>query len=325
MGSYNTTYDPWVSGERIIPERLNAFRRGIRNHVLTGFVVQVGSGLNLEVGEAGVNAAYINGYEVYSATALDITLDGNMIYDIYLVFTYTEDSVSGSVSTITPSLEAILTTQTPEAENYLKIAQVTTGATQITDIEPYWRAYFQLPQAMFAAERMPIYGWVIPDTNPAEIVKIASSGTRPFEFYEARFSNGASVTQLFRPWEVPFGYATTQPEGFPRLRIFWKCNSTSTSLAARMEVAMAAYTPAVDSGSYNAKGLGSWDGVAVSPLGTTARRLNYAFIEFTDVDSLVAEDMVNLGLRRDPTHSDDNLTSVDVEVVGTAIEYQIGD
>lgn len=325
MSAHNSSYRAFISGDRLIAERLNAFRKGIRNHVLTGFKPVAGGGLSLSVGSAGTNVAYINGFEVYSGSVLECSLDGDLTHDIYLVFTYTEDTVSSSYSTITPTLEALLTTQSPVNENYLKIAQVTTGATQITDVSLEWGSYFYLSPAAFGREDLYINDWVLPAANPATVAKVLSSGAIPFSFYQAQFADGADTNTMYWPYQVPWDYSSDQPDGFPRLRVHWKANSTNTALKARLEASVAAYTPAVDAGSFNVKSLSTWAGQSPSQLGTTARRLNATFVEIENLDGLAGGDTACIGFRRDPTHGDDDLAGVDVEVVNIAFEYQIGD
>jgi len=324
MSTYNSTYRYFISGDRIIPERLNFLNKGVRNHVLTGFTPASAGGLTLEVGVAGTNIAYINGFEVYSGSALTTTLSGGITYNIYLAFTYTVDTLSGTYSTITPVLEALYTTQSPVNDDYLLIAQVTTDATQITDVTPEWGSFFYMPPAAFAREHFPIASWLLPGSNYPTIDQDTSSGTRTFEFKQAEFADGASAITFYYPWQVPWNFSGDQPEGFPRLRVQWKANSTNTALKARLEAAVAAYTPATDAGSFDAKSLSVWAGQSASQLGTTAYRLNQTLIDIENTDSLVAGDMAVIGFRRDPTHSDDDL-NVDVEVVSISIEYQVGD
>ncbi len=95
---YNANWDEWGNLHLILDERLSGFLRRIKNFVMDGYQLTPGVGLFVQVGQAGLNIAYVNGYELkqtYGAPVLLPVADNTLNQPVYLEFTKTVDPGGG--------------------------------------------------------------------------------------------------------------------------------------------------------------------------------------------------------------------------------------
>lgn len=129
----NTDWDDWNNADLILDERLSGFTRYVKNFVLEGFGLADGGGLNILIGQAGLNAAYINGYEIAQTNSVLAALTPSATNHVFLCFTKLPDPISGTQSI--NILYIINTTGIPPVDS-IKLGEVDTGPALITVIRP---------------------------------------------------------------------------------------------------------------------------------------------------------------------------------------------
>lgn len=118
-----TGWDEWLSQDLILDERLSGPTRYFKNFVMTGFGLANGGGLNVLVGQAGVNFAYVNGYEILQTNQLAKVLSAGATNHVFLKFAKIPDPVQGTMA-VTISVE-VNTTGIPPADS-IKLGEVDT-------------------------------------------------------------------------------------------------------------------------------------------------------------------------------------------------------
>lgn len=96
--SVETGWDPWRHEHLIIAERLTGANRFTKDFVLQGFHLAEGPGLELLVGQSGLNAGYVNGYELVQENSVSKILLPNTTNHVFLVFTKVPDPIAGTVA-----------------------------------------------------------------------------------------------------------------------------------------------------------------------------------------------------------------------------------
>lgn len=98
---YEPNWDEWDNLHLILDERLSGFLRFYKNFVMDGYqLTDPLLGLWVSVGQAGLNFAYVNGYELKQTNAVFAALVDAATNYIYLHFTKTVDP-GGGYSAIT--------------------------------------------------------------------------------------------------------------------------------------------------------------------------------------------------------------------------------
>jgi hypothetical protein len=128
-----TNWDDWGNADLILDERLSGFTRYVKNFVMVGFGLANGGGLNLLIGQAGLNAAYVNGYEIAQTNSILAAITASATNHVFLCFTKLPDPISGTQSI--NIFYVINTTGIPPADS-IKLGEVDTGPALITVIRP---------------------------------------------------------------------------------------------------------------------------------------------------------------------------------------------
>ncbi len=144
----NQTFDPWASQNLIFRSRQIAHTRSIENFVEFGFGLVAGVGLNLTVGGAGLNVAYINGYEVIQQDPASVVLQPNSTNYIFCAFTKTPDPISGTIAITQAILVQPNNTLPPNA---IKLGEVDTNGVGVTAIRPS-NTHFIIEDAQFGTD-----------------------------------------------------------------------------------------------------------------------------------------------------------------------------
>jgi len=131
----NPTWEEWQDQELILDERASAFIRYVKNFVLQGFGLANGGGLNLSVGSAGLNCAYINGFEIKQTGIVVKVLADGAVNHVFLKYVKTADIIAGTAS-IVISIETNTTGIPPSGPTIgaMKLGTATTAGGVITAI-----------------------------------------------------------------------------------------------------------------------------------------------------------------------------------------------
>lgn len=148
-----------------------------------------------------------------------------------------------------------------------------------------------------------------PQLVPTQGTNFPAIGTYAFD--------GTSTERVFLRFQA-INYAS----GNITITIGWYA-ATATSGAVVWESAIAAMTPNTDSTSWEAKGFATVNTATDTHLGTTAQRPHSIDITASNVDSVAADDWVELRISRLPADAGDTMTgdavlaSVDISYLST--------
>jgi hypothetical protein len=156
--------------------------------------------------------------------------------------------------------------------------------------------------------------------SPQSFVLPASNGGR------FRFTDGSSFTACtlaFDATTTQSAYATAKAidytSGNITCVIAWYADS-ATSGDVVWDVSIAAITPETDTQDFETKAFDAPNAVTDSHLGTTAQRLHEATITISSLDSLAANDVFAVRLRRVASDGADTMTG-DAQVVLVTLSY----
>lgn len=124
-------WEEWDNVHLILDERASAFTRYVKNFVMKGFGLAAGAGLQVVIGEPGLNVAYVNGYEIKQSNALVQGLVALATNHVFLRFTKTPDPLAGT-SAITISYVINTTGLVPP--DSIKLGEVDTGVVAVTTV-----------------------------------------------------------------------------------------------------------------------------------------------------------------------------------------------
>lgn len=147
-------------------------------------------------------------------------------------------------------------------------------------------------------------------TTFPELVKI--DGTN-FPNFGPAFDGGTAVEDAYYVFE-----ARQYGSGNLSLDVEWYSRSGSTTGAVFWSAAIACVTPG-DAVSMEAKSFATAT-TATTTVNGTARGLTRSTVTISNLDSIAANDLVILRLRRDPTNAGDTMTG-DAIVVGLNVSY----
>lgn len=106
-------------------------------------------------------------------------------------------------------------------------------------------------------------------------------------------------------WQVDaFSYGS----GNPTLDLLWYAEN-ATSGVVRWEAAIAAITPDTDSQDVTTKAFATAQTVDDTHLGTTGKRVHKASVTISNLDSVAAEDIVWVRVRRVGSHANDTMAN----------------
>lgn len=129
-----TPFDDWNALELINNERANAFERWVKNFVATGYQLANAGGLLVDVGQVGLNVAYVNGFEVLQTGMLSEPLAPLATNYVFVKFVKIPDPTAGTAE-IVVALE-VNTTGIPTTTDSLKLGEVDTDAISVIAIRP---------------------------------------------------------------------------------------------------------------------------------------------------------------------------------------------
>lgn len=133
---YAANWDEWDNLHLILDERLSGFLRFIKNFVMDGYGLSdpgISPPPTVEIGKAGLNVAYCNGYELKQTDSVFAALVDATTNYIYLHFTKTVDPGGGYMA-IAIDIVVNQTGVDPIDGNFIKLGEVDTAAGVITAI-----------------------------------------------------------------------------------------------------------------------------------------------------------------------------------------------
>ncbi len=165
-----------------------------------------------------------------------------------------------------------------------------------------------------------VYHELSPETAMLEVTAFAqfvkNLGTN-FPISGLAFDDGAATLDEEAFWKFR---AVNYGSGNLTLDIEWYADSASTG-AVKWDVQIAVITPNTDSQDVEADALATEQTVTDTHLGTTGQRIHRATVAISNLDSLAADDLVFLVLRRDTSDTGIDTMTGDAIVVLCTLSY----